>query len=98
MKTCTRCEREKPYTAFNRKATNPDGYQYHCKDCRRLEQGEYRKTHAAAINERAAEWRKNSPAWKRWWQRYYKRNKDRLNAKSRMDGKRRYAAVRGRAV
>ena len=35
MKTCTVCVVEKPFTAFSRRASNPDGYAKLCKDCNR---------------------------------------------------------------
>ncbi len=32
-KRCYKCESVKPRTAFHRCKTNPDGLQYHCKEC-----------------------------------------------------------------
>ena len=97
-KICSGCKAEKPLSCFHKKKSMPDGYQYRCIECRRGDAAEYRRTHSKEINLRAVEWRKSSPAWKRWWSRYYAKNKKRLNQKSRVDGKRRYAAVRGKPV
>lgn len=33
MKTCCRCRRELPVSAFHRRSQSPDGYNYYCKDC-----------------------------------------------------------------
>ena len=34
-KVCTKCGKTKPISEFNVKNDSPDGYQYHCKDCKR---------------------------------------------------------------
>ncbi len=36
MKTCTACKTDKPYSEFNKKVSNQDGYAYRCKACRSL--------------------------------------------------------------
>lgn len=35
MKTCIRCQLEKPFTDFHSYSTQPDGYHYYCKLCRK---------------------------------------------------------------
>ena len=32
-KKCSKCGRELPIENFNKNKKNPDGYQYHCKEC-----------------------------------------------------------------
>lgn len=34
MKTCTKCKKEQPFSAFHKSSSAKDGYQYHCKACK----------------------------------------------------------------
>ncbi|WP_406298086.1 helix-turn-helix domain-containing protein [Embleya sp. NBC_00888] len=42
MRTCTRCRRYLPATAFHRDRGRPGGYGYHCQDCHNKRMREYR--------------------------------------------------------
>ena len=38
LKQCTKCGELKPLSEFCKRKTSPDGHQYHCKECHRLDQ------------------------------------------------------------
>ena len=47
MKTCTLCRIDKPYSDFNVKRRNKDGYQNFCRSCQRLYYASWYQTHAS---------------------------------------------------
>lgn len=42
---CYSCKRDLPFSAFNKKRTNPSGYQRICRDCAKIERKKYYDTH-----------------------------------------------------
>lgn len=76
MKRCSRCGELKPFSAFNRNRTNPDGLQRWCCDCRQAQaraayqrdrethlqkNAQYRERNREALRVRSRNWLKNHP-------------------------------------
>jgi len=57
MKTCSKCEIEKPHSEFHKRSGRASGLQSHCKDCQKV----YAKTHKEAANARAIKYRQAHP-------------------------------------
>jgi hypothetical protein len=54
-KECPACHELKPWTAFHKLSTVPDGHQVYCKLCERVKAREYRARHAEVIRQRQIE-------------------------------------------
>jgi len=63
-KKCYRCGRLRPLTEFHRNRSTPDGYQWECKECKRMYQAEYRRTHRDKIREWARRY-KSRPEYRK---------------------------------
>jgi len=72
MKTCSKCQQTKPFSAYNKSRAEKDGLQAHCKDCNREYRANNRdnfKEHRARPeikerkNERRRERYKNNPQY-----------------------------------
>lgn len=54
MKTCSRCNKNKPYNQYHKRKASPDGYYYYCKPCaekRRQQTKQERATNLTPENE-----------------------------------------------
>lgn len=67
MKTCTKCNEQKPLDRFSKTTKSADGYSYHCKDCHAKYMKEYQKRPKSKIY--CSEYHKN----------YYAKNKEKLS-------------------
>lgn len=61
LKTCNRCGREQPLSAFHKNKKNSDGHVAFCKSCKRIESAAYHAQHANEIQERVRAWRSENP-------------------------------------
>lgn len=89
MKTCTRCLKEKPKSAFHKKATCKDGLFQWCIQCHRVitktRQAELRldPDFMAKESQKVANWRKhNSDKYRKSLQNYYAENRSKLANKT----------------
>lgn len=82
LKSCSRCDRALPRTAFNVRKLSGDGLQPCCRDCSRAKDAERRRHHGAELNARKRARRLASIEEERARQRaYYAANRDRIAAK-----------------
>lgn len=84
-KICTICKEDKDISNFNKCSTNPDGYQYACKDC----QKNYKlqnKEHTTEISRLYREKPENKIRMQNYIKEYYKKqeNIDRRNKNSKL--------------
>jgi hypothetical protein len=63
MKTCNTCKKEKPTSAFNKRAASKDGLNARCKACLR----DYRAGRKQAIAETNAKYREKNPNYREQW-------------------------------
>lgn len=90
MKTCNKCNLQKPVTEFYKKSTAKDGLFWWCRDCHKeYVKAKYHKLaesedYRAAERERVHTFHKNHPEKiKTWNRRYAKENAPKVNAKSK---------------
>ena len=57
---CYSCKRELPFSAFNKKKTNPSGFQRICKECAKVERKKYYDTHKDKEIANHTEYEKNN--------------------------------------
>jgi ribosomal protein L40E len=55
-KVCTKCNRQLPHSAFNKRRDTADGLRYQCKECRYRADSVYQKAHRSEMNEYWREW------------------------------------------
>lgn len=60
MKRCTKCGEEKPKSEFWKRKKYKDGLAYHCKQCAKKENDEYRKKNKKKFLEYGRQYRKNN--------------------------------------
>lgn len=58
MKVCSKCKEEKPFDAFARNRTKPDGYQNQCRACKSVTQRNWYLTHMEEHKKKCAVVRK----------------------------------------
>lgn len=66
MKLCTKCNKEKPLTEFNRDRSRKDGYRSSCRSCSKQSkeyQQKYYLKNKNEILEKTKEYRKKHPGW-----------------------------------
>jgi hypothetical protein len=71
LKTCSRCEEQKPATEFHKCRTKPDGLQSYCKECKKnynLERYDVKKDHILAV---AKEWKDENQDYVAWYRCEY---------------------------
>lgn len=61
MKTCTKCNTEKPITEFGKRTKSKDGLHFRCKSCRYEEGVLYRSRNKEKESKRQREWERNNP-------------------------------------
>lgn len=57
---CYSCKKDLPFSAFNKKKTNPSGFQRICKECAKVERKRYYDTHKEKEFANHAEYEKNN--------------------------------------
>lgn len=83
-KTCSKCDRELPREAFNKRAGSADGLQAWCRECEHASGAERRQKDPAAGTERSRRWRAANPERARAaTNRQYKANPDRRRDSSK---------------
>lgn len=82
MKTCKKCNIEKPYSAFNKHSIIKDGYATVCKDCKRESDREYRNKNRDSVLRKKKEYREaNLEKVKAGQRKHYEENKEAIKAK-----------------
>ena len=83
MKTCTTCNKERPFYEFDKMLKAPDGLAYKCKSCRKkyyeetrdiriAQSNEYRKAHPERIKIYAKKYRDEHKEKMKEYQREYR--------------------------
>ena len=81
MKTCSGCGETLPFAAFNRHKSRPDGFQAHCKACRKADYAANRD----AVRERVrAHYAANRQARAEYQRAYYAENQEAIAARQRV--------------
>lgn len=78
-KTCIRCNNEKVLSDFYKDKRRKDGYTGICKECRKIENREYRVENLSVLKAYGLQYRKDNPDYFRNW---YQENKDEFNKKN----------------
>jgi len=80
MKTCTKCNIEKPYSDFYKNKNRGDGHNNECKKCKREMDRNYYLKNKDKIKERSKEWAiNNKDKQKEYYKDYLKLNRDKVN-------------------
>lgn len=73
MKTCRKCEEQKPISAFSKDKSRKDGLQVYCKDCRK----QYRSNNSESIKQYNKQWNEDNIEHKKLLQKqWYENNRE----------------------
>jgi 5-methylcytosine-specific restriction endonuclease McrA len=81
MKLCTKCNQQKDFSAFSKKSSTKDGYQYNCKECTSAYLKKYQAVNQDVLKEKKSEYYKaNQEQFAEKKAAYYAANKDKIYA------------------
>lgn len=88
MKTCSRCQTEKPLESFHKRSARKSGYASHCKDCDSLRTKVWREDNPEKAAARFTRWKLANPERavervKEWKQEHPEETREQYRRKSR---------------
>lgn len=87
MKTCSKCQKEKPLSEFDKRKDTKDGRKYYCRDCGRALAAEQRQRRPDLESQRQRDYyKRNREAQIEKAARWARENRDRINERRRITG------------